>query len=178
MSTQKTGRVGFDSTGSKRKRKMPRYAEILKYVVLGVMIAYIAMLMIYTSGSTKPFTKIEKALEAVLDTENLVKADSQGLKRYYGLNSADYEGVMLYTSKASLSAEEVLLVKVENDGQMQAVKDAVQRRLESRKNDFEGYAPKESQMIGEAQLSVRGEYLFLAVAPKAESYKEVFAKSL
>ena len=27
------------------------------------------------------------------------KAGVQGLKRYYGLNSADYEGVMLYTAE-------------------------------------------------------------------------------
>ncbi len=33
------------------------------------------------------------------------KAGVQGLKRYYGLNSADYEGVMLYTAESSMSAQ-------------------------------------------------------------------------
>lgn len=178
MMTQNTGRIDYGSTQSRGKRKMPRYAEVLKYIVLAAIIAYIVLLMIFTSGSTKSFSEVEKAVEAVLDTENLEKADTQGLKRYYGLNSADYNGVMLYTSKASLSAEEVLLIKVEDEGQMQRVKDAVQKRLDSRKKDFEGYAPQESQMIEQAQMSVRGKFLFLAVAPKAEHYKEVFAKSL
>lgn len=159
-------------------KNFPGVAELLKYVVLGLIIAYIVVLMVYTSGSTKPYGEIEKAVESVLDTENLKKADVQGLKRYYGLNGADYDGVMLYTSIASMSTEEVLLIKTKDEAQVQHVKEAVERRLENRKNDFEGYAPEQVKLIDEAQLSVRGRYVFLAVAPKAESYKEAFANSL
>lgn len=159
-------------------RDLPGLAEIMKYVMVIVIVAYIVLLMLYTSGSTKPFPQIQKAVEKVLDTGNLAKADVQGLKRYYGLNSADYEGVMLYTAKASLSAEEVLLIEVKNDSQVKSVKAAIQKRLKNRKNDFEGYAPKEAQMIDQAQLSIRGKYIFLAVSPKAERYKEAFSKSL
>lgn len=155
-----------------------RLTEIMKYAMVIVIIAYIVLLMLYTSGSTRPFSKIQGAVEKVLDTKNLMKADRQGLKRYYGLNSADYDGVMLYTSKASLSAEEVLLIKVKNDGQVNEVKESIKKRLKSRKNDFEGYAPKQAQMIDQAQLSIRGKYIFLAVSPKAQQYKEAFSKSL
>lgn len=160
------------------QRRGPGKNMILKYFVLVMIIAYIVFLMIYTSGSTKSFDKIEKAVESSLDTENLTKVDVQGLKRYYGLNSADYDGVMLYSSQKSMSTEEVLLIKVKNDGQMQHVRDAVQKRIENRKNDFEGYAPEQVKLLEQAQLSVRGKYLFLAIAPKAEAYKDAFAKSL
>ena len=158
--------------------KRPGVAEIAKYVVMAVILVYIVLLMIYTSGSTKSFETIQKAVESVLDTGNLKKADGQGLKRYYGLNSADYDGVMLYTSESSMSAEEVLLIKVKNEGQMKRVKEAVEKRIANRKNDFEGYAPKEVQLLEQSELSVRGKFLFLAIAPKAAEYKEAFAKSL
>lgn len=163
---------------NKPQRRGPGKNMILKYVVSAMIIAYITVLMIFTSGSTKPFDKIEKAVESSLDTENLKKADVQGLKRYYGLNGADYDGVMLYSSEKSMSTEEVLLIKVKNEGQMQRVKDAVQKRIENRKNDFEGYAPEQVKLLEQAQLSVRGKYLFLAIAPKAEAYKDAFANSL
>ncbi|MGC4019048.1 MAG: DUF4358 domain-containing protein [Muricomes sp.] len=161
-----------------KRTKGPGFAEILKYFILAGIVGYIVFLMIFTSGSTKPFEQIEKAVEDSLDMENLKKADVQGLKRYYGLNSADYDGVMLYTSKSSISTEEVLLIKVKHDGQMQQVEDAVQERIESRKNAFQGYAPKQVKLLEQAQISVRGKYLFLAVSSKAESYKEAFMKSL
>lgn len=173
--------IELNGTGGKRaagSRNRPGIAEIAKYVVAVVIIVYIVLLMIYTSGSTKSYSEIEKAVESALDKDNLKKADGQGLKRYYGLNSADYDGVMLYTSESSMSAEEVLLIKVKNEGQMKRVKEAVEKRLENRKNDFEGYAPKEVQLLQQSQLSVRGKFLFLAIAPRAEEYKEIFSKSL
>lgn len=174
----RNGKADARRSVDKLPRKASRYTEILKYGVLVLILGYIVVLMIFTSGSTKSFEQIEKSVESALDTENLKKADVQGLKRYYGLNGADYEGVMLYTSVASMSTEEVLLIKVKDESQMQRVKEAVQKRLENRKNDFDGYAPEQVKLIEQAQLTVRGKFIFLAVAPKAESYKDVFAKSL
>ena len=87
------------------------------------------------------------------------KAGVQGLKRYYGLNSADYEGVMLYTAESSMSAQEILLVKTKTTEQAEEVKAAVEQRRANRRN-------------------VRGKFVFYAVSPKAETYKSVFSKSL
>ena len=49
-------------------------------------------------------------------------------RRYYGLNSADYEGVMLYTAESSMSAQEILLVKTKTTEQAEEVKAAVEQR--------------------------------------------------
>ncbi len=156
----------------------PGRTELLKYAVLVVIAVYVAALMIFTSGSTKAFVEVEKSVEAVVDTDALQKADAQGLKRYYGLNSADYDGVMLYTSVSSMSAQEVLLIRTKTDDQVQAVKQAVEQRLENRKNDFAGYAPEQEKLLEQAQISVRGKYIFFASSPDAEKYKQAFSESL
>lgn len=152
--------------------------EIFKYVTALLIVVYIVLMMIYTSGSTKPFDEVASKVESALDKENLVKQDMQALKRYYGLNGADYKGVLYYSSENNLSAEEVLLIEVKNDKQAQQVRDAVEERLAARKKVFDGYAPKEVQLIEEAQLKVRGNYIFLAVAPKAQEYSSAFSGSL
>lgn len=152
--------------------------ELFKYITVAAILIYVILMMIFASGSTKEFGEVAKGVEASLDTESLVKQDSQALKRYYGLNSADYDGVLFYSSSSSMSAEEVLMIKVKNDGQVQGVRDAISARLTSRKNDFDGYAPKQVQLLNSAQLKVRGDYIFLAVAPKADEYLSAFSKSL
>ena len=96
------------------------------------------------------------------------------MKRYYGLNSADYEGVMLYTAESSMSAQEILLVKTKTTEQAEEVKAAVEQHRANRRNDFDGYAPDQVQLLDEAQISVRGKFVFYAVSPKAETYKSVF----
>ena len=69
-------------------------------------------------------------------------------------------------------------IKVKDDTQIQEVEEAISKRLESRKNDFDGYAPKQVEMLKKAQKSVRGTYIFLAVSPEADRYKTIFRKSI
>lgn len=153
-------------------------AGILKFVAAFLILVYIVLLLIYASGSTKPFEEVAAAVEEQLDTEILVKQDAQALKRYYGLNGADYEGILFYSSEFSISAEEVLLIEVRLDQQVQEVRDAIEERLESRRSTFEGYAPEQAQLIDQAQLQVRGKFIFLAVSKDAEAYVSAFAGGL
>lgn len=153
-------------------------AGILKFAAAFLILVYIVLLLIYTSGSTKPFEEVAAAVEERLNTEILVKQDAQALKRYYGLNGADYEGVLLYSSEFTISAEEVLLIEVRSEQQVQEVRDAMEERLESRRNTFEGYAPEQAQLIEQAQLQVRGKFVFLAVSTDAEAYVSAFAGGL
>lgn len=153
-------------------------AAIFKYITVLAILVYIVLLVIYTSGSTKPFQEVEAAVAGSIQSDALVKKDSQALKRYYGLNSADYEGVLFYSAEFSISVEEVLLIEVKSEKQVQEVRDAVNERLESRINAFEGYAPEQVQLLEDAQFLVRGNYIFLAISPDAETYSAVFAGSL
>lgn len=152
--------------------------QIMKYIIVAVILAYIVVLMAYASGSSRPFEEVEAALSSALDGSGLKKMDSQMLKRNFGLNSADYAGVMYYASESSMSAEEVLLIRVSGDSQVQEVADAVSERISSRKNAFDGYAPEQVKLLEDAQQSVRGRYVFFAVSPDAEEYRAVFDGSL
>lgn len=163
-------------TNMRTKRMMA--PQIMKYIIVAVILAYIAVLMAYASGSSRPFEEVEAALSSALDGSGLKKMDSQMLKRNFGLNSADYAGVMYYASESSMSAEEVLLIRVSGDSQVQEVADAVSERISSRKNAFDGYAPEQVKLLEDAQQSVRGRYVFFAVSPDAEEYRAVFDGSL
>lgn len=158
--------------------KGPGVAGIMKYVVFVLIIAFVVVLMLYNSGSSKPYEEVRQSLEAALDKESLTEQDQTALRRNFNLNAADYAGVMYYSTGANISAEEVLLVKVKNDSQVQEVTAAVDQRIESRINDFEGYAPDEVKLLENARRSVRGTYIFFACSPKADEYLSAFNSSL
>lgn len=172
--------------GIKKKSGLALWADMFsisvtavgKWLVMALILVYVAFLLWYTGGSTKPFEEVAQAVENNLNTENLVKRDGQALKRYYGLNSADYAGVLFYSSEFSISAEEVLIIEANSETQVQEIRDAVEARLEGRKENFSDYAPKQAMMIEQAAILVRGKYVFVAVSPDAERYAEVFRKSL
>lgn len=160
------------------KSERPKIACIMKYVIFGLIIGFVVLLMLYMSGSNKPFQDVEKAVEKSLDKKELSRQKASGFKRNFGLNAADYAGVMYYSSGASMSADEVLIVKVKSNSQVQEITAAIENRLSSRISDFEGYAPEEVKLLEDAKQSVRGKYIFYAVSEDAERYMSVFGSSL
>lgn len=158
--------------------KRPDVSGIMKYVVFLFIIVFVVVLMMYTSGSSKSFDEVRQSVEAALDTESLTEQEASVFKRNFGLNAADYTGVMYYSTGANISAEEILLIKVRSEDQIQEVTNAIDERVESRINDFEGYAPDEVKLLEDARQSVRGTYIFFAASEKADDYLSAFANSL
>jgi len=142
------------------------------------MVLYVAVLLIYTSGSSKSFEAVAAPVKEALASSELQQVDMQGFRRNYQLNPADFDGVMMYASEFRLAADEVLLIRVKSQQQITGVVRVIEERLQSRRQDFDGYVPEQVQLIDQAQLSVRGNYIFLAVGPDAEHYKKIFSNSL
>ena len=152
--------------------KRQRMISAMKYILLVIIVGYLVILMLYASGSKRTFSEVSKAVSSVLDSKELVQMDDQMLKRNYGLNSADYKGVLYYSSPSSISAAEVLVIQVKNDAQIENVTNA--QRIE----DFDSYLPEQVKLLEDSQESIRGRYIFFAVSSKASEYRSAFDKSL
>ena len=151
---------------------------VSKYVLLVCIIMFVSIIFLNSGDSNKSFEIVEKELRRALDSESLEDRGSQELKRYYSLNSEDYADTLLLTDEESMSAEEILLIKVKDQSQLEEIEAAVYKRLESRINDFGSYAPEQTALLEAAEVTIRGDYVFLAVSEHAEEYKEAFIKSL
>ena len=155
--------------------KRQRMISAMKYILLVIIVGYLVILMLYASGSKRTFSEVSKAVSSVLDSKELVQMDDQMLKRNYGLNSADYKGVLYYSSPSSISAAEVL---VKNDAQIENVTNAIAQRKAQRIEDFDSYLPEQVKLLEDSQESIRGRYIFFAVSSKASEYRSAFDKSL
>ena len=160
------------------KKSVKIGVSLSKYVLLACIILFVVIIFHNTEDSRKSFETVEKELRRTLDSEFLEDCGSQELKRYYSLNSENYAGIMLLTAEESMSAEEILLIKVKEQSQLEEIEAAVYKRLESRINDFGSYAPEQTALLEAAEVTMRGDYFFLAVSEYAEEYKEAFIKSL
>ena len=152
--------------------KRQRMISAMKYILLVIIVGYLVILMLYASGSKRTFSEVSKAVSSVLDSKELVQMDDQMLKRNYGLNSADYKGVLYYSSPSSISAAEVLVIQVKNDAQIENVTNAIAQRKAQRIEDFDSYLPEQVKLLEDSQESIRGRYIFFAVSSKASEYME------
>lgn len=153
-------------------------ARIMKYAVLAAIIGFCVILMLYMSGSSRSFDEVKEEVEKSLDTSELTEQNSAAFKRSFGLNAADYAGVAYYSAGSTISASEVLLIRIKSDDQIREITDAIDNRISSRKNDFEGYLPEQEKLLDNAKQSVRGAFVFYAVSENADEYLKIFNSSL
>ena len=131
----------------------------------------------YTGVKDTPFEKVNAALLLLVDQNEMVDVSDRGLNRYYGLNVADYEAVSMFISQNAMSAEELLLIKVRDESQIKEVETAIKKRVQNRKKDFAGYAPKQEKLLKDSVLMIRGNYVLLAVLKDTQPVIKVFKKN-
>lgn len=123
--------------------------------------------------------EVAEAVVETIDMENMLEADNQLIKRFYGLDPANFEGCILYYPTTNMMAEEVLIVKLKDMSQQAQVRAAIEKRIETQKTTFEGYGVEQFELLtNNAVIEVRGNFiLFIVNADSAEAQK-AFLKAI
>ena len=145
------------------------------------VLAVISLIWMFGGNTVSNADPVEVA-EAVVETidmENMLEADNQLIKRFYGLDPASFEGCILYYPTTNMMAEEVLIVKLKDTSQQEQVRTAIEKRIQTQKTTFEGYGVEQFDLLtNNAVVEVRGNFiLFIVNADSAEAQK-AFLKAI
>lgn len=153
--------------------------EAARWVVAVGALVYLVILLGGNAVSTAEFADVEKAVLAQTDTANMVKAENQMVKRLYGLDPNEFEGCRLYYPASNMDAEELLLIKLRDPVQGEQVRDAMESRLQTQKNSFEGYGIEQFDLLSNCcVLQVRGNYALFAVSQTHSDVLRAFEDAL
>ena len=160
-----------------KKRKFD-LINILKYAMVVVFIAYIALIVSQENTGDVPVKTISQNMLKVTNTDGMSQGTTQDLKKYYGLNANDYDGVMLYIPDDVMSVNEILVVKIKNQEQANEVEQAVKKRLKTQKSSFEGYGVNQTKLLNSAITETKGNYVMMGISEDAEKIFEAFKNSI
>ena len=147
----------------------------------GLLLVFLIVVIVSLSGkgvSRKSFESVSAAVSSSIRTDKCIKDSERYLKKYFGLNADDYDGVLIYIPATNMYANEVLLIKLKDTSQADTVSAAIEKRIDSQINIFEGYAPLEVALLKNAILDVRGNYILYVVEDDAAAIDEAFRGSL
>ncbi|MGN1377039.1 MAG: DUF4358 domain-containing protein [Dorea sp.] len=160
------------------KRRKIDLINILKYGMVLVFVIYIIFLVSSQGGNDVTVKTISENILKVTKTEGMTKGTTQDLKKYYGLNSNDFDGVMLYIPDDVMSVNEILVVKLKDRSQAEEVEKAVENRKNTQKNSFEGYGVQQTKLINSSVMVSRGYYVLFTISEDADAIYEAFKKSI
>jgi len=160
---------------------MIRRALILRIISVSMVIALAAVIIVSLSGSSESSRSVDEVAAQVtglFENDKSEKSPERMFKKHYGLNAQDYEGVVLYSPISNMDAEELLIVKVSDPEQMDALVQAVKDRLETQTNIYEGYAPAQYDLCLHAVTCEEGNFLLFVVHENADQIEAAFKKAL
>ena len=155
------------------------FADLIKWAF--ALLIFILIVMKFTGNrvSKTDFEDVKKAVEkTVKDDETMLDGDNVMVKRLYGLNPADYDGVMLKYPSTNMNVNEVFLVKLKNPEQQEQVQAAMEKRLATQKNNFDGYGTNQYSILEKSVIDMQGNYAMFVVSEKTAPTVKAFEKSL
>ncbi|MEF2878059.1 MAG: DUF4358 domain-containing protein [Blautia sp.] len=146
-------------------------------MVIGLLV-FIILLQMGTPDSKSSLEEVSQAVSGSVSLEGMEESSNQMFKKFYGLNANDYEGVSLYAPASNMDAEEILIIKLKDSSQAEAVTAAVNKRLETQKSSFEGYGIEQFGLLEDHILDVQGNFILYVVHPEASKADQAFKDSL
>lgn len=172
----------FDGEGMNRYKKPEMKRALVLRIISIVMTAALGIViiaaMVRSGGSSKPVEEVSASPVSLFQNDRSSKGTERLFKKYYGLNAADYDGVIIWLPKSNVDSEELLIVKLKDEAQSDELLNAIEDRLSSQKNIFEGYKPEQYDMCRKAVITHKGNYILYVVHPDAEAINAAFKKSL
>lgn len=153
--------------------------EIARWAAVAAALVYLVGLLGGNPVSNASFEDVSTAVVQTVDTANMVKAENQMVKRLYGLDPAAFEGCLLYYPTTNMMAEEVLIVKLADTQQQEMVQAAMEKRLQTQKNTFEGYGVEQFDLLSNhCVLEVRGNFALFVVSKSCTDAQKAFQDAL
>lgn len=149
-----------------------------KWIILGLVLTNTALLSGCMVKKDISLKDIDSNIKESISLENMQMGDSKSLKRYFGLNAADFDEVVIYNPSYTMDVDELLLIKVSNEDQIDIVEQAIESRVNSQIETFGSYGPKQCVMLENYELIIAGDYVFYVVSENAEKIVEAFKESI
>lgn len=143
-----------------------------------ILLAFIILLQIGNKNSNSTLNAVTDSVIKSIKVDGMEESSNRLFKKFYGLNANDYEGVTLYAPVTNMNAEELLIIKLKDSSQAEAVTKAINSRLETQKSSFEGYGIEQFDLLENHILDVQGNFILYIVHPDAAKADQAFRNSL
>lgn len=160
---------------------MNKNLSFLTPVRIGMVVILFLFIIFLQTGekdSRASLTTVTHHITQSIDMKSVEKSTNRMFKKFYGLNANDFEGAALYAPVTNMDAEEILIIKLKDRSQAEAVTKAIHKRLENQKSSFEGYGVEQFDLLEHHILDIRGNFVFYIVHPDADKADAAFRESL
>ena len=148
--------------------------NIVQILIMAALLAFIVLMLLSGNSKNVDMAVIEQKMETDETVTSLTKKNMGDAAQNFSIDMDMIDEGIYYRVDDVMDVNELLIVKVADDNNRQAVIDAVTDYLTDKTNSFDGYGTNQFGLLSSAILDEKGEYIFFAVSDNATQWESEF----
>lgn len=141
----------------------------------------IAALLCTGCGTKTPPKSIEEVYSEITETVSLKSPqcmDADFILNYYGIDTSALEEYVFSMSEDAAQAETIIIMKVENADDLEAITDCLQTIIDDKKMEMENYLPEQFAIVEKSRVQTKDNYIWLVISDSADAITDIIKNGL
>ena len=148
-----------------------RITEIICVVFL---ICFIFIISNDGNYSDKTVDDVINAVSAEINTDELSSFKKNKVKQEFGIDFAGVDSFAYYASDSVMTVDELLVIKLTEGVKAEDILEKIESRVKDKQVLFEGYAPEQSALLKNYELTYKDGFIFYAVGNESADALSTF----
>jgi hypothetical protein len=150
----------------------------IKKIITTTLVALTLSMTACGNGNTEASAPVSQITQAITECgvtfNELAQVPDDKIATIYGISEDDYSEASSYIAGSGGYADEVVVFKASSSDKVSTLQDALNQRLESRKNDFDGYVQEQYDILCDSKVITNGDYVCLIVCADNDTAESTY----
>lgn len=146
--------------------------KIVYGIVLLLLFVACALPFIRVDHSVS-FDVMKKEVETLIKTyqKDFKQEDETFIRKFYQLNEFEYSNQICYGAPSAMEVNEITVLHYEDEQYKDHIVSQLQKRIDEQYKSFAGYAPRQAELLKNAIMLEKKNYVILIVHEASEDIK-------
>lgn len=130
------------------------------------------------AGEQASVEDMYKEIEQNVELISPVPMGDAFITNYYGIEPEKLEEYVFVMSEEATSAETVVIMKVKDEGDVEAMCSALQVVVDEKRSEMQDYLPEQFEIVDKSSVKSKGNYVYLVISEHADSILQLIEKAI
>lgn len=126
----------------------------------------------------KSIDEIYEEISESVELYSPVEMADNFISNYYGIEMDTLEEYIFVMSEDATSAETIVIMKVKEEDDMEAITAALQVVVDAKKSEMENYLPEQFEIVKKSSVKSKGNYVYLVISEARETIEQIIEKGI
>ena len=148
-----------------------------KYIIPLLFVAALLWYPFTQGDSNTSIEQMQEAISPAIENGRYQALDEKQLRKHFEIHAEETAGFLAYRSKDAMSAETLVILRLRQQEDADALIEKLQEYIESEHKKYDGYSADQVGILDNYTMVEKKGYIFLSIS-KHHEWKQIFEKNL